>query len=213
MDLEGKRFGRLVVAGFAGTTGKHSHWWCRCDCGKITKPTTIKLRGGKTKSCGCHALDARRKAATRHGEATSRSRTSEYRSYHHMRRRCLNPKDAAFPDYGGRGITICDRWLNGEDGRSGLECFLADMGRKPSATHSLDRIDSDGNYEPSNCRWGTKKEQARNRRSNRYVEVRGERLSVPDACERLGVSYKMVIGRLKRGWAVDRAVHEPRSAR
>lgn len=116
-----------------------------------------------------------------------------------------------FQDYGGRGISICDRWLNGEYGRTGFECFLADVGPRPSRGHSIDRIDNDGNYEPGNCRWATPTQQARNRRSNIYVTVGGATMSLPDACERLGLHYPFILSRMARkGWTFERAITQPR---
>lgn len=209
-DHAGKRFGRLLVLGYGGrsSSGSHTHWWCRCDCGAISRPTANKLTRGAAQSCGCLRRDRLSAAATVHGFG-SRGEYAEYSSFIHMKGRCLNPRDAAFKDYGGRGIQICDRWRFGEGGRSGFECFLADLGFKPSPLHTLDRIKSEGNYEPSNCRWGTKKQQARNRRSNHYVTLNGERISLVDACERLHLGYSSVNSRIRRGWTFERAISDP----
>lgn len=204
IDLTGQRFGRLTVLGFAERDEHHSWWWCRCDCGQIKRPTANKLRLGKTLSCGCWRAEKSRALLTTHGMCDH----PLYNCWAKMRRRCFVETDPAYTDYGGRGITVCDRWVNGADGKAGFERFVNDMGPKPTPQHSIDRRDSDGNYEPGNCRWATKAEQARNRRSNRYVEVGGARMSVAEACDRLGLSYAIVNDRLQKGWSFERAISQ-----
>lgn len=203
-DLTGRRFTRLLVMGFLPKHGasQHHYWLCVCDCGAIRTPSSNKLLTRGTKSCGCWRGDHIHKPI---GDVRQKD-MPENRSYWHMRYRCTSPKNRAYPEYGGRGITVCDRWLKGEGGLSGFRCFLADMGPKPSSRHSIDRKNNDGNYEPENCRWATDKQQARNRRSNRYITIDGQRMSVPDACEMLGLNYGVVNNRLKRGWSLPDAL-------
>lgn len=134
-----------------------------------------------------------------HGES---KRTKEYRAWCSMRRRCFNQNTRDFSLYGARGITVCGRW-------DSYESFLADMGRAPSPSHSLDRIDPDGNYEPGNVRWATPTEQARNTRVRRVVRVDGLRLT--DAAEQAGVSVSTMWKRLRRGWSVDEAIRGTRA--
>jgi hypothetical protein len=126
-----------------------------------------------------------------------------------MKRRA---NDVSDPLYGGRGISICERWEKGESGKSGFMCFVEDMGPRPSSTHSIDRINNDGNYEPNNCRWATPKEQARNRRQNIFIDVSGTRLCLKDAVPILNpsISYDRVLGRIERGWPILAAIFEPR---
>jgi hypothetical protein len=149
IDLVGKEFGRLTVVALAGKRGANLYWQCQCRCGGQKTVRGTHLKRGAIKSCNCL------RGNPTHGEGGNETR--EYRAWSDMRRRCRNPKRKDWPDYGGRGIKVCDRWQIYTN-------FLADMGRKPGPKYSLDRIDNDGNYEPSNCRWATTKEQYHNRR-------------------------------------------------
>ena len=155
-DLTGLKFHRLTVIEYAGATRppKRALWKCKCDCGSICEVIATHLRNGNTKSCGCLRNEVAGGRTRTHGL----SKTREYETWCHMIQRCEDPRQPGYKHWGGRGITICDRW------RNDFEAFLADMGHRPSAKHSLDRINNDGNYEPSNCRWATRHEQARNQR-------------------------------------------------
>lgn len=167
IDLTGNHYGRLKVLCRAGSAfyGKNKSrfvtWKCMCDCGRIVSVTSYNLRKGIATSCGCYARDLK----TNH----SMSRTPEYKAWISMRYRCFSISSHAWCDYGGRGITVCERWLN-------FENFYVDMGPRPSPDHSLDRIDNDGNYEPDNCRWSTSEEQNSNRRPN-YTGSRRSNIS------------------------------------
>ncbi len=166
-DLTGERFGRLTVAGPGGLGSNRAFiWHCICDCGNECDVRTGNLRSGSTQSCGCLQKDRTVERHFKHG-AKSLDKPELAVTWMGMRQRCLNPNSTNHHLYGGRGIMICDRWLHGEGDRSGLECFISDMGPKPSAAHSVDRIDVDGNYEPSNCRWATSSEQNLNKRPRR----------------------------------------------
>lgn len=139
--------------------------------------------------------------ARRHGEAAHLSpHTAEYKAWQSMKSRCYYKKGPAYADYGGRGITVCDRW------RNSYEAFLADVGRRPSPSHSLNRIDNDGNYEPGNVEWATIAQQARNTRRNRFLSINGERLCVLDWAARVGVMPELIYRRLARGESPEDAV-------
>jgi len=131
------------------------------------------------------------------------SQTPEYRAWQQMVRRCTVSDHPAYPDYGGRGITVCDRWLNS------VEAFVGDMGRRPSPKHELDRIDNDGPYSPDNCRWVTRKKNCRNRRSNRILTYRGESKTLAEWCELLDLPRDTVRKRLVAGWPIGRALETP----
>ncbi|ESW92680.1 hypothetical protein NKL07_22100 [Mesorhizobium sp. C280B] len=143
-----------------------------------------------------------------------RVQSPEYRAYTAMKNRCLNHRQDRFKDYAGRGISICKRWLDADGVRSGFECFLADMGPKPSARHSLDREENDGNYDPGNCRWATRSQQARNTRRNRTVNVCGLFFSLPDAVDYFRYAPMTTVRRrIDLGWPDEDAVLTPVGAK
>ncbi|WP_155054542.1 hypothetical protein [Streptomyces blattellae] len=148
----GARFGRLTVVG-EPTRGANSRIEVRCDCGS-EKTIALRALGTTTNSCGCLGKETASARARKHGKRD----TPEYRIWQGMKWRCLNPNYKPYPRYGGRGIKVCDRWIDS------FEAFLADVGPRPSPKHTLDRLDNDGNYEPGNVAWRTYKEQAQNKR-------------------------------------------------
>lgn len=139
----------------------------------------------------------------RHGYKSKDDAQSEYVIWNAMRSRCHNPKSPTFERYGARGIVVCDRW------REDFLAFLEDMGRRPSPDHSLDRVDNDGNYEPSNCKWSTRSEQARNRRSSRFLELDGVKKTCADWADEYRIAAGTLHNRLKLGWSVRDAITRP----
>lgn len=204
-DLTGVRFGLLSVVRRSDPPRKNS-WLCRCDCGKERDICPSNLLQG-FKSCGCQQVALMRASKTKHGcsgnsgDSTTRSRA--YIAWQCCKQRCCNPRDQSYPRYGGRGIKVCQRWLDSFDN------FQADMGDCPPS-HTLDRKDNGGDYCPENCRWATHSEQSRNRSSALFVEFRGNRRLLIELCEEHHVSYNLVFGRIRKlGWSVEKALTTP----
>lgn len=197
MDPIGQRFGRLTVIG-KERVGRQSYWRCRCDCGNEKSIQCGNISSGATRSCGCLMRETARQTRTSHGL----SDTPTYKIWQGMKKRCYDTNCKSYGTYGGRGISVCSEWLDS------FENFYADMGKRPSGK-SIERRNSDGNYDPSNCVWATRSEQNRNRSINRYVEVSGRRMCLTEACEIYGLRLSIVLHRLKRGWELTRALETP----
>jgi hypothetical protein len=195
--MTGKRFGRLVALRRTDNKGRQTQWLCRCDCGTVRPVLGSLLRGGLTTSCGCFMRETTGAINRTHG----RSKTRTYKIWKGMRGRCQCPSNTRWAYYGGRGITVDPRWDN-------YDAFLEDMGECPPGK-SLERIDNSRGYGPDNCRWATLKEQARNQRTNRMIECRGEKKCLAEWCEITGLHHSVIRSRLRLGWSVEDALFKP----
>lgn len=203
--LTGKRYGRLTVVGIHHKAAPGKYFWeCLCDCGGASIVAGMHLRSGNTTSCGCRKRTVLPEATLKHGHAREGGRTGTYTSWKGMRNRCNNPCSTDYALYGGRGISVCDRW-------SDFAAFLADMGERPDG-HSIERVDPDGNYEPGNCVWLPMADQAKNQRRTKRYPFQGQQLLVREIAEKLGVSAEAFRTRIKKlGYveAVRRTTHQP----
>ncbi len=194
----GDRFNRWTVirelAPLRVPGGTIRQFECRCDCGSIGVQPPFNLRNGLSKSCGCWRSENSRIIATTHGDCGS----PEHTVWRKMLERCFNPKDKSFPDYGGRGIVVCDEW------RHDYAAFLAHVGRRPGPLYSIDRIDNARGYEPGNVKWSVRKDQNRNKRNTIMVTVDGVQRRFVEMCEETGVPYCTAKARRKRGWPDSR---------
>lgn len=202
LSLIGSKFGRLTVLnlrGFIRHKGSEDHrmamWYCRCDCGKDACVAGNALTTGNTKSCGC----LRVVGIVKHGYASGGGKHRLYMVWLTMRERCRNPHNESFPDYGGRGIYVCDRWQK-------FEAFLEDMGSTWKRGLKIERTDNNGPYCKENCYWATDLEQANNKRNNRYLSFAGERLTVAQWSRRTGLKSGLIQDRISRGWESDRVL-------
>ena len=198
-DLIGKRYGQLVVLERLAATDDYGSrlWRCVCDCGQERIKSTALLGTGRVNSCGCLVAKNNRARAT-HGK----THIPEYWVWAAMRQRCSNPTDRYYASYGGRGIKVCERWAE-------FENFLADMGRRPSSKHTIDRINNDGNYEPENCRWATQLEQAQNTTRTHWITHNGRTQSLSSWAKEVGLPYAALKIRLRKGWPLETALTHP----
>ena len=198
-DLVGQVFERLTVIEYIGRNNLGKNVWkCLCQCGTYKNIVQGSLITGLTRSCGCLYKETRQGRRV-HGKCG----TSIYIIYNNMIRRCYNIKDNHYHNYGGRGIKVCDRWLES------FQNFYDDMGDPPSKDHSLDRIDNDGDYCPENCRWADNITQANNKTDTKYVDYEGERVPLSILCRKKNVPYKLIYDRLRWGWDLDKALNTP----
>lgn len=198
MDLTGQKFGRWTVLRRAADK-RDTYWFCRCDCGTERSVIASGLRGGLSKSCGCLKREVVAARSTKHGFTPyGVNPPPTYQSWYGMLQRCTNPKHRSYHGYGGRGITVCERW------RHDFGTFVADMGEKPRG-RSLERRDVNGNYEPGNCYWATARQQAANKRNNRVIEFNGRRQTLIEWARELGVGQSALRERLEK-WPKWRAL-------
>lgn len=193
-DKTGLVYGRLTVLERDKNVTNGVNWKCLCVCGNMVSVNSGSLQRGLTKSCGCIHREVTREQKTTHGMTNS----PEYRIWRAMLNRCYNPKFEHYADYGGRGIKVCERWLNS------FENFYADMG--PSNGLTIERINGDCDYDPSNCKWATWVEQANNRRTTRMVTYNGETMPLKTFTAMFDIPYQTILNRLNSGMSAEEAV-------
>lgn len=199
-DLLNQRFSRLVVVAKADTSKDGSiKWKCKCDCGGQAIARGQALRSGSTKSCGCLRRENRLSAVVVHGQSESK----EYHAWQSMKRRCNNVNNPAWKDYGGRGITVSEEWMQSFDN------FIKDMGVAPDNSYTLGRINNEQGYCKENCRWETRAQQAVNTRQNLFLTFEGKSLTLAEWSRVVGILPVTIKGRLKLGWSVERALTTP----
>lgn len=206
IDETGNRYHSLTVIKVVGIKRYPSCtkrlWECRCDCGNTIITPMGPLKNGRTKSCGCLMKRNRYIVGRKHGMSDSRL----FRIWANMLSRCTNPNTSYYKRYGGRGIKVCDEW-NGEDGSTNFINWALKNGYEHRLT--LDRINNNGNYEPSNCRWITNKAQQRNKSTNKLLTLNGETHCVCEWSEKIGISTNTLNQRLNRGWSVEKTLTTP----
>lgn len=200
-----ERFGRLTSVGAAFRLLGKTLVVCECECGEVTLKALGELKKGTTKSCGCLLRETNKTKKTKHGGYVGYKESPEMNTWRSMIKRCYSSTNDNFGRYGGRGIGVCESWR----GSNGFACFLEDMGCRPSASHTLDRINNDGDYGPENCRWATAKQQANNKSNLRFIEHDGRRLTVTEWSTILGIRVTTILERLKRGLSGSDALTKP----
>lgn len=196
LDLTGQKYGRLSVIRRNGHIGNHTAWECVCECGTIGTWKTNSLRMNATTSCGCYHREMASSANITHGM----SKTPEYETWTKIMQRCYNPNVERYRNYGGRGVEVCERWIES------FEAFYEDMGSRPGPEYSIERKEVNGDYSPNNCYWATEFEQSRNRTTNRVVLYQGKEMIAKDVAISAGVSYVQLRYHLDHGKTADQAV-------
>lgn len=203
LDLVKQRFGDWIVIDESDHRDKNGLRFvvCQCKCGYIKEVRVATLTNGTSTNCGCNNIKRLKENPVRfkHGQSIG-GKTKEYRTWKQIKGRCYNLNNQKYKNYGGRGITVCDRWLDKEHG---FENFLQDMGECPGPEYSIDRIDNNGNYCPENTRWATPREQCNNKRDNHIVLYNGQKYTLAQLCREIGIPYHRTKLRLYRGWNIE----------
>lgn len=207
IDETGNKYGRLTILSFsnfkAESNGRRPYWNCQCECGETVQRSSHSMKSGRTSSCGCLRREMTVKRNTTHGQAVRKQQTDEYNTWCEIIKRTTNPKCSQYPDYGGRGIAMCPEW------RNSFESFLAEVGKKPSKLHSINRINNEKSYEPGNCCWSTRAEQNRNKRNNVMITHDGVTMCAADWCEKTKIKVPTFHSRLNRGWSFKKTITTP----
>jgi hypothetical protein len=200
LNLVGQKFNRLEVLALDSVKKGATQWLCKCDCGEIIIVAGFRLKNGHTRSCGCLNKESLSRIATKHGFSSH----SAYHTYLNIIDRCYNTNNKMFKYYGGRNITVCERWL----GLNGMENFLSDVGTRPPG-HDLDRKDNDKGYSPDNCRWATRTDNMRNTRRTPEVEFNGKSQSLPAWADDIGCTPNALRYRFASRWSKEKALTTP----
>jgi hypothetical protein len=213
VDLTGQRFGAWTVLHHSPSDRKGAFWWCKCDCGTEKAVLGHSLRSNGSVSCGCLGRELQKAAITTHGMTSA----PEFGVWTQIKSRCYNPRNASWQWYGGKGVKVCPQWLNS------FEQFYFDMGPRPTPRHQIDRIDSDGDYEPSNCRWVTPTVNIRNRKNAQVFEIEGVVKPAVEWAAIYGISYTALMSRVRRGmdplaaltrpYALGKRTHAPQASK
>lgn len=202
-NLTGRKFTRHTILGFAGIKNSMSYWFCECICGRIKKVQAAALQNGMSQSCGCMSREQLIQRLTTHGLTHHPLR----KTWTNIKSRCYNRKNTAYPNYGGRGIKVCDRW------RESFKNFLDDMGESPFIGATVERVDNNKGYSPDNCEWANHIKQANNKRNNRNFTFRGKTQSLSVWARELRVSRSGLRYRLENNWNIEKAFTTPMSTK
>jgi len=203
IDITGQKFGRLTVVEFVEVRKNKSYWKCKCDCGKEKITVNNSLKKGNTKSCGC--ISKEKNSNLRHGMGSTRF----YRIHQSIKTRCLNSNTQHYEYYGGRGVKVCDEWLEFKGFQEMYSSYLEHIKIHGEKNTTIERIDVNGNYCKENCRWATMKEQGRNKRSNVYIIYKGELKTKGEWLEKLNLNRSLINKRLQMGWTIEKAFETP----
>ena len=203
IDLTGRRFGMWTVLDRNhNLKRKQTMWNCRCDCGTLRPVDANNLSHGGSNGCGCTSLMLLGEFAATHGQTRNKVIPPTYHSWAGMKARCMNVNHKSYPQYGGKGISVCDRWLSYEN-------FFSDMGEKPAGT-SIDRIDPYGDYSPENCRWASDFKQANNKTNNHDITAFGKTQTLQEWANEIGISHGAILFRIyKAKWPIEVALSKP----
>ena len=196
IDVTNQKFGRLTGVERRGSKNKDTLWLFDCECGNQKIIRLDDVRSGRTKSCGCFNSENTGNRFRKHGLR----QTHEYNVWCWMKARCYSPNTTGYVNYGGRGVYVCDKWMDN------FAAFYADMGPRPSSKHSIDRIDNDGPYSLENCRWATRTDQNNNTRRNIKYSYDGCHLTISEWANKLGVDRTTIYWRLRHGWTMEKAL-------
>ena len=208
VDISNKKFGKLLAVKRCTNMSGKTAWECKCDCGNITFVTTSNLTCNRIRSCGCLKIKQLLERSTTHNQR----HTVLYSVWRGLRQRCNNPKHASYHNYGGRGITVCEEWDKSFQAFydwSYANGYSTENQKDEKLKLTIDRIDNNGNYEPSNCRWVDRKTQTRNMRTTRFITFNGQNKSVSEWCEIYGIKLHTFNTRIRNGWSIEEALTKP----